>query len=758
MIKYNTIGYTEDIYVSEANKNKKDYLQTNMDHYIALLVREKKHIRKLRDYYAGVRDNEDFLYLTDNFGLGSPTDMQFTPLIKPRIDALLGNLLAENVTYRVTCTDDKSIDLGMQERKQKYLGEIKQSIENFIQTVAKSVQSDKEAVSPAALGTTLNKVKRRYLSNYTSDLEIAAQDLLNYFQKSATMGLKQKFKQLILDLLITGECYYRVYYSREGADPILEVIKPENIFFVKNTNYQTIKESGTEAVVHREYLTRKEILKKYGKYMDKEQLEILFGDNTSSQTYTRYRHAEDDNHYSYNPYKTQINGSATDAMEVLHIEWIGLNEVDIDDPSLETITDKGYYTEISGKTYRMDRYEGTKIGEIYVNCGKVSEVPRSMNDPYACNLSYNGIAYNDRAGTPYSMVSAMIDVQDLYDIVLFYRNAMIASAGGRGSRINTAAIPEELGEDFMERLLKFVAIKKNGLELVNPTLEGAAQFQHYGEYDNSLSQTAIGAIDAVLASITQQADLICGVNQPMLGQIAQRDAVTNIQQGIHQTLMMNEDLFELSRQNCLNVMIDLLDVSKLTYRKGKKVSYILGSEAFVFNIMPDMMSFSDFAISPSYSSKDELKLKNLQSLVQEYAKGGMVDPDIIVKVALSESISEVKELIEDAMAEKKQENDQLAQAQQQLQQMEEQVNQLKNENNQMKQKLDQIDEEDRKQAQLKQQADIEESKQRMELEKQRADDLAHYQNEQIRLKEKLLQAELVEAKTGTGNEREIKNV
>lgn len=753
---YDTIGYREDVHVSEADKNKKDYLRSNIDHWIAVSVREKGHITKLRNYYNGVRDTDDFLYLTENFGLGSPSKLRFTPLIKPRIDALLGKLLVEDTKYRVTCVDDKTIDLAMQERKQKYLTEFKQSIETFIQTVAKAVEKEQQPTQPAILTSTLEKVQKRYFSNYTSDLEIAAQDLLNYFGRSAKMGLKQKLKQLILDLLITGECYYRVYHTRVGSDPILEVIKPENIFYSKNTNDQDLR--NVEAVVHREYLTRKYILQKYGKFMDKSQLEELFGSDSSAQTYSKYISTDVENYTTYNPYKTQVTGVASNVLQVIHVEWIGLNEVEIDNADLEETSQGGHYTTIKGKTYRADRYEGTKIGDIYVNCGRVDDVSRSMDDPYSVKLTYNGISYNDRSGTPYSLVSALIDVQDLYDIVAFYRDSMMASAGTKGSRVNTAAIPKELGEDFMERLLKFIAIKKQGIELINPALEGAAQFQHYGEYDESLSNTAISAIESVLQSIALQADVICGVNQNMLGQIAQRDAVTNVQQGIQQSLLMNEDLFELVRQNQLNIMVDLLDESKIVYKTGKKISYIVGNESFVFNIMPDMMSFADFAITPSYSSKDELKLQNLQNLIKELAGGQMIDPDVLVKATLSDSITEVKELVDDNIAKKQQENNQLQQAQQQLQQMEQQLNELKNKNNQLQQQLDQIDQAEKKQQEMKLQSDMKIADEKLDLEKQKAEDLAEYQQAQLRLKEQLLQAELIEAKTGEGNEREIKNV
>jgi hypothetical protein len=49
----------------------------------------------------------------------------------------------------------------------------------------------------------------------------------------------------------------------------------------------------------------------------------------------------------------------------------------------------------------------------------------------------------------------------------------------------------------MTRLTKWVTLRK-GLELVDPTEDGANLFQHYGDFNASIQGDAINAVNAIL--------------------------------------------------------------------------------------------------------------------------------------------------------------------------------------------------------------------------------------------------------------------
>ena len=73
----------------ERNKSDEELIQQT-DLAIAELVYDKDDLQKAYNYYNCKRDAEQFRYLEENFGLGNPTSLEFTPLIRKHIDALSG--------------------------------------------------------------------------------------------------------------------------------------------------------------------------------------------------------------------------------------------------------------------------------------------------------------------------------------------------------------------------------------------------------------------------------------------------------------------------------------------------------------------------------------------------------------------------------------------------------------------------------------------------------------------------------------------
>ena len=60
---------------------------------ISELVYDKVGLRKAYNYYHGKRDAEQFKYLEENFGIGVPTSISFTPLMKNTLMFWLANIL-----------------------------------------------------------------------------------------------------------------------------------------------------------------------------------------------------------------------------------------------------------------------------------------------------------------------------------------------------------------------------------------------------------------------------------------------------------------------------------------------------------------------------------------------------------------------------------------------------------------------------------------------------------------------------------------
>ena len=753
--------YYEDIYITENQKSELGYLKGNMDHWVSSLIQTTQVYRQYRDYYNGVRDNKDFEYLTENFGVGTPSSLNFTNIIKPRVDSIVAQLESDSFSYTVSCTDDKTIDTIQEDKKQNKIKEIEGALDLFTKNMRTSIEKEEKPIPYSELENATDKIRTKYKNNILSDFEIAAQNVCVYFERSNVMELRQKLSTMLMDLIITGECYYRVYYTRQGSDPIFEVIKPENFFHNKNTNNPYI--DGTDAVVHREYMTHKEVTAKYGRYMTKDQLKELFGGRYMTKTARSLNSGLDlDMYYSEDdPMLGQKHFDSAYTVEVVHIEWLATNELEIEDEEKDRLQllNSGVEYKVNNKVRRVDRYEGTRIGgTVYVNCGKSEQVPRTQDDPYSCGFSYGGLLNNDRNGKAYSIVGALKDLQDVYDLTLFYRDNLIANSGVKGDRINIAGIPKVLGDDFMSRLFKFIALKKNGFELIDPTEQGAQLFNQYGSFDNTVDGNALQAINGILAQIEHQADTIAGTSPQILGHIEEREAVSNVKVGMKMSMMINQPLFELFRGNQNRVMRDLLRVAQLTYKDGKKISYIAGSEAYTFQIAPDKFSYTDYAVSISYASKDNEKVEQLKMVAKEFVNAGVIDPDIMTKVLLSDSITEISRSISKNWAEKKAENDQIGQMSSQIEQYEGQLKELKGQLSNITQQLEASkasnNEVKAKEVELKHQ----EATKKLELEEDKNIGQKEYNDAQLELKKEVVQLEREQLYLGVGNAKEIKNL
>ncbi len=80
--------------MEKARTTEEQEIIDNIDRAINELVYEKTSFIKAYNYYHGKRDPEQFRHLEENYGIGTPTSVEFVPLVKKHIDALIGEYLS----------------------------------------------------------------------------------------------------------------------------------------------------------------------------------------------------------------------------------------------------------------------------------------------------------------------------------------------------------------------------------------------------------------------------------------------------------------------------------------------------------------------------------------------------------------------------------------------------------------------------------------------------------------------------------------
>jgi len=158
----------------EKNSKEKQYIIDNIDRAINELVYEKTQIIKAYNYYHGKRDPEQFRHLEENYGIGTPTSIEFIPLARNHIDVLIGEYLSTPVKPRISCKDNKTLSAINKEKQnkihQEIVGELKKHLTNSI---------NGENVSDVEIEQRLKDIYDDLSLNYVSEYEISSQFIVD---------------------------------------------------------------------------------------------------------------------------------------------------------------------------------------------------------------------------------------------------------------------------------------------------------------------------------------------------------------------------------------------------------------------------------------------------------------------------------------------------------------------------------------------------------------------------------------------------
>ena len=151
--------------------------------HIQDLVYEKVQLKKAYNYYHCVRDAEQFKHIEDNYGLGTPTSIGFTPLVKKHIDVLVGEYLELDPELQISCKDDATVSNIMRDKKLQIDMEVHNILKANLQNMIISVFLKNEQVNvDPYIEYQINKIKEEIDNSFVSEYELAAQNILNILE------------------------------------------------------------------------------------------------------------------------------------------------------------------------------------------------------------------------------------------------------------------------------------------------------------------------------------------------------------------------------------------------------------------------------------------------------------------------------------------------------------------------------------------------------------------------------------------------
>lgn len=705
------------------------------------LVYEKVQLKKAYNYYHCLRDAEQFRHIEDNYGIGTPTSIGFTPLIKKHIDVLVGEYLELDPDLTVTCKDERTCSNIMRDKQLEIAKQVFNHLnKKLMNTLIDQIINKKQTKDPF-IQREIEDLIEDINKNYVSEYEVAAQNILAYIRQSRDIDIKNKMRELFTDLLVTGCCYYRTRAINDNIQ--IEILNPVDTFIERNRTEFFLNKSPR--CVIRRWLNEDQILAEYGEELSEDAKkrikdEVGKGERSVNTVYVRTAMSTVDGEGVVR--KTPTPG-ILGGLEVTPVfPWNETGMYNYQNTPIMPVYETEWL-EYDKKQDKMVRHEGVRIGEdIFITRGESKYVTYSSVNRQDCELSLNGMFFSDKNGSPFSIVLSTADLQDKYDLLIFYRDNLIATSGTTGDWLDMATLPANLGVTFPEKVQKWIAYKKNGIALYDSSQEGAQVVNTtFNGYDDTVKAQSIQAIQIAIESVEAQAASITGVYPQKLGEIQQRDAVSNVKVGIHQSSLITKQYFNAMDLMYREANYDLLNLAKQVYKNGIHGTIILGNKLNkIFTALPEYYTLTDFDIHIQDSSEVFQTKETLKQMSLEMVKGGFADPEFIIKILLGKNITEIKSLLNETIKEKKKENDQLQQMQQQLQQAdqmmkdyEKQIKELNNKNQQLQASIDK---------QAEQKLAIERAK--LEIERSKIDNTRDYNDKIIDNKNQQLKLQMAE--------------
>lgn len=583
----------------------------------------------------------------------------------------------------IFCKDSETINNIDREKQLKISSELAKFLKSKINNSILSL-IDGKATKDNLIEQQLNQIVSDISETFESEYEIAASNVLQYIMQSRETDIVNVLRELLLDLLVTGEAYYQVLPTLENNNIQIRASSILNTFIEENIESPYIKNS--QRAVVRRWMSKNQILSTYGKQMSKQDIKTLKEkwESIYSNAYF-YIESKTNNCIPSNGILSNIKitpGYPQDAhigkgelIPVYEVQWI---EVD--------------------KNFVMQRYETIRVGEeIYIIKGKNDNVIRSRSNPNYCTLSINGIKLLNRGTQPYSLVLACADQQDRYDLLHFYRDNIIANSGSIGDWVDMTLIPQQLGVTFEEKLTKWLSLKKQGVALLDSSSEGrlaggtSPLNTIFNGYDDTVKVQAIQAIQLAIEATEKTVSSITGVFRERLDGIEARDAVTNVKIGQSNSFTSTKQYNHQMDLLVNEILLDCLNLGKVVYKNGLTGTYILGDkQQKIFTARSEYFTLTDYDVRIITSSDIIRDLEQVKSIIPEFVKTGNLPADIILEAITSKSIPDLKRKVKLALKKQKEENGQLQQLSQQAQQLEQQLQESTNQLKSAQAKIEQL--------------------------------------------------------------------
>ena len=663
--------------ISQSAKNArgKDYYKRQIDYYDSRAFGDPHFqfdgriefdaMKANYDLMNNIINEADFNHVVKPWGEGGgelPAKFANKDITSPKIKAVLGIESKRPFNYKVVAVNEEATTRKEQEESAK----IRQFVIEQIMAPLKEEamrQTGQQQEQPAEVQTP-EEVKRYMRRQHQDPAEILAAQTLAYL--SQKLFLKDHFNKGAKHAAISGREVYWVGDVR--GEPAIITVNPLYFDHDKSPDLQFI-EDGEWAICEYRMLPS-QIIGTFDELTNSEidKINELYKANSSNEAFNANPRWED-----------------TDYIRVLHVTWKGLRKIG----TLDYKDMQGQKRQkVVADTYTLNKeagdisitwewipevHEGYKIGaDIYT---RMRPLPNQFKDPdniYECKLPYVGAVYDFENSRPTSLVDRAKHWQYLYDIIAYRMELLLAKDKGRIAAVNINSVPTTQGLD----LKKFeYYMEANQLIYLNPNEEGMRN-QSDPNITNLLKEINLSNTTDISFYIKflEYVDVMCGqamgVTKQLEGQIAEREAVSNVQRSVQFSTNILESFFQTHDQVKLNVLTRLLETAKVLYAIGKprKLSYFLDDMSVAtLTIDQELLDNSTYGIFITDGYKVQENQETMKVLAQAAMQNQMIPLSSVTRVLQAGSVREAEEFLQEGEATMQERATQAAEAERQHQ-------------------------------------------------------------------------------------------
>lgn len=663
-------------------------------------------------YFDGKIDDSDYDYLRKIDDYEMPAKVRFIPIVRQNLNHLISLESRRSFNYKVYASDKDSlkgrldkesldliriIDQNMQNKslmlqaQQQRMDQQKEQLRLMLQQEPSNQQEQTQMqslkdmmpmlmaeIDAAKIGMErevyiskkeIERVEKYYKYDYNDFIEQKAQGLVKFGAESTEVGIKNASVNGFRDKMVTGKEVYFVDLPKGNKYPVFKRFHPYNVYWSGDGENEWIQDGQWAAI--RFKMAASSVIDWFGQHLTNNDMNRISRWNAS---------------INYQSMTTSINNGAVFAnnnkdlyggtklnkgIDVWFTYWKSPRKISVkhtpnkyqEGRFHKHFADEGQEFRVNKEKgeFIIDRwvddvYEGVQIGQnpgIFVNMGRMCVQQRSSND-FSVKLPIYGKSFNG-IESPYSLVWATKDIQELFNIVHYHRELMLALAGVKGIVMDMAQKPDEYTEK------EWLYYRKQGITFINSlkrTHGKLPAFNQFQTYDDSVS-SSIQYLDNILLSLQRLVDEITAVPYQRKGQTAKTDQVGTTQNAVEQSSLTTEILYYEHDEVIRRALEGWINLAKVAAEKGDVVTYMNqdgGRE--IVDIPGEIFKNKQFEMHVVNTSKEEEGLRDLKQLaVQGYGQGSL-DLGQLAKVYTIENLKELQKTLE-GYAERAAENAQL---------------------------------------------------------------------------------------------------